>query len=893
MPSGKFARGQIPLVWHVNMSGSPSSVASREAPWTSWLQDRGFTDLFDIRPDCAHPFDQIVWRPKDVDRLAAWELYTELRNRITTQTLTFREGDEAAALDSVYSLFELSRSIIKKHPGCTHFAALTVRVLNTRVRPFTAKWHKLKVEGRLSSADVRFGFRSELRALQPWLRKLTHLLGLLADDCPAIAEWEVQPAVPNPALLANLWDPLPFGIAAETSGTKFNQEEINDAEALDICKRRAFYTGEVRETLEDTVGLSISGGGIRSATFALGVVTVFARQGILRQVDYLSTVSGGGYLGAFISSVLNEARPDVTLSEVGDTLPFGVDDNGESRSVRHLRNHSKYLSEGGGRTIVTMIALVAYGVLASFLLVAPFLLTLVLIAELYFSESFTSELRPLFPLSSITVIFLVALVIGVAVLPLAQRFGHLGGLRRSWERGCIVVAFVTALLLVGELFPYLFHVVEDKGGAWTLLAIATLFPFACAGLARLLGPASRGGRITLGMLGVAGPLFILSALLLLFEVFIASPSHPSLSFLVYVTLGLWIYTSFVLNINFASPHSFYRNRLARTYLVRQGVDDVKLCDPQLLSSMNLYAKAPYHLINAALNIPGSKDPDLRGRNTDFFLFSKYYCGSPITGFKRTSEWEGVDPHLDLGTAMAISGAAAAPHMGALSSLRYTFLLAMMNIRLGYWLRRPVRGKGKVFVRLFPPVGWLYFFFELTGLMSEKHSYLNISDGGHIENLGIYELLRRRCKFIIAVDGEADPTRSCGGLLRLTQLAYIDLGVRIEPDLGDLRTDDFGHGRAHFGLSRIDYRGGGHGLLLYIKSSLTGNESEFLRRYRAENPDFPHQSTAQQLFSETQFEAYRALGEHIAGDLFRPDLVDGWDERRSARGWFQSLAVHLL
>jgi hypothetical protein len=265
----------------------------------------------------------------------------------------------------------------------------------------------------------------------------------------------------------------------------------------------------------------------------------------------------------------------------------------------------------------------------------------------------------------------------------------------------------------------------------------------------------------------------------------------------------------------------------------------------------------------------------------------------MSGFHPTTAWEAMDSHLDLGTAMAISGAAAAPHMGTLTTARYTFLLAMLNVRLGYWLQRPRSTPCRQLAKFLPPLGWLYFVRELTGMMSEKTRYLNLSDGGHIENLGIYELLRRRCKFIIAIDGEADPTRSFGGLLTLTQLATIDLGVTIEPDLADLRIDRDGYGRAHFGLSRIDYPDGNHGLLLYIKSSLTGNESEFLKKYQAEHPDFPHQSTAQQLFSETQFEAYRSLGEHIARDLFRSDLVGEWQTTMPVRQWFESLAKHLL
>jgi len=397
------------------------------------------------------------------------------------------------------------------------------------------------------------------------------------------------------------------------------------------------------------------------------------------------------------------------------------------------------------------------------------------------------------------------------------------------------------------------------------------------------------------MFGLVGPILTLAVFLCLADLFmIVRPHHEF--WLISLVFILLLYTSLVLNINFASPHRFYRDRLARTYLTRSVEDGtaVELCDPQSLSAMNQSAKAPYHLINAALNIPACDDPNLRGRSTDFFLFSKHFCGSPILGFRSTKEWEKMDSHLDLGTAMAISGAAAAPHMGTITAPQFTFLLAMLNVRLGYWARNPGRssriGRLEAFL---PPLGWYYFFRELTGWMSEKTAYVNVSDGGHMENLGIYELLRRRCKFIIAIDGEADPARSFGGLLKLTQFAKIDLGLRIEPDLTDLRMDRDGNGLAHFGLSRVDYAGGAHGLLLYIKSSLTGNESEFLRKYRAENPDFPHQSTANQFFSETQFEAYRSLGEHIAEDLFRYDLVDRWSTDLPVTEWFQRLAARLL
>src|ERR1044072_8144719 len=150
--------------------------------WTAWLREHGFAALFDIEENQPSDFDEIPWLPEEADSKAAWELYTELRTRIATQPLTYRTGDEGTALDSVYQLFQLSRNIIKVNSHCTHSAALTIRILNKHVRPFTAKWHRVKTEGLLSSADVRYEFRRELAKRQEKLRTFTHLLGLLAKD---------------------------------------------------------------------------------------------------------------------------------------------------------------------------------------------------------------------------------------------------------------------------------------------------------------------------------------------------------------------------------------------------------------------------------------------------------------------------------------------------------------------------------------------------------------------------------------------------------------------------------------------------------------------------------------------------------------------------------------
>jgi hypothetical protein len=184
---------------------------------------------------------------------------------------------------------------------------------------------------------------------------------------------------------------------------------------------------------------------------------------------------------------------------------------------------------------------------------------------------------------------------------------------------------------------------------------------------------------------------------------------------------------------------------------------------------------------------------------------------------------------------------------------------------------------------------------MLGLMDEKSTWLNLSDGGHIENLGVYELLRRRCKFIVAIDGEQDERMTFAGLTTLQRLAAIDFGIQLHIDLDELRLTEKGLSRSHFRFCRIEYPEGAYGYLLYVKLSLTGNEGEFIRRYRFDEPAFPHHSTADQFFSESQFEAYRSLGEHVGDKLFLEPIVGKLAKSKDIelQEWFGRLGKSLL
>jgi len=195
-------------------------------------------------------------------------------------------------------------------------------------------------------------------------------------------------------------------------------------------------------------------------------------------------------------------------------------------------------------------------------------------------------------------------------------------------------------------------------------------------------------------------------------------------------------------------------------------------------------------------------------------------------------------------------------------------------------------------------------------MHENSGYVNLSDGGHIENLALYELLRRRCKFIVLVDGGMEPKMECADLMLAQRYAQIDLGVRFTLDLADLALDQERRSRAYGVFGKIEYEPRDKneprctGWLLYLKLACTGGEPGYVVDYRRQNPDFPHQSTGDQLYDEAQFEAYRRLGECAAESLFRGELAGQASNPQDEAGnegprfgsleeWFQALANNLL
>jgi hypothetical protein len=147
-------------------------------------------------------------------------------------------------------------------------------------------------------------------------------------------------------------------------------------------------------------------------------------------------------------------------------------------------------------------------------------------------------------------------------------------------------------------------------------------------------------------------------------------------------------------------------------------------------------------------------------------------------------------------------------------------------------------------------------------------YVYLSDGGHFENLGVYELVRRECRFIIVCDADCDPDGSFDSLGNAVEKCRRDFGAEIDIRIAELkRRPASGKSKAHFALGTIRYHDQREpGLLLYVKPTLNGDEPEDVQAYAAKHSSFPHDTTADQFFDESQFESYRALGEHIFDTL---------------------------
>lgn len=366
----------------------------------------------------------------------------------------------------------------------------------------------------------------------------------------------------------------------------------------------------------------------------------------------------------------------------------------------------------------------------------------------------------------------------------------------------------------------------------------------------------------------------------------------------------------------------HEHRCPNRFTGFDSADDMPLKD--LRSTAPTPYDGPYPVLNSSLNLVKGKDLAWQERKAESFVMTPYYCGydvwleeqdSPMLAQENKPPLEkaedsavasaraglapaGSPPQPEstiykffhplqrygyratedyafpiskpgyygpnLGLAMATSGAAVSPNMGYHSSAPVAFLLTVFNVRLGQWMGNPRHPRTSQ--RATPILGLWWLVNELLGGTNDQADYVYLSDGGHFDNMGLYELVKRRCGLIILCDAEADSDYTFSGLGGAISKCRIDLGIDIDLDTSNIApkspTDPSGlHcavGTIHYENADVDAR---TGTIIYFKASLTGDEPGDVENYKKDHPTFPHESTADQWFAESQFESYRELGYH--------------------------------
>jgi hypothetical protein len=276
--------------------------------------------------------------------------------------------------------------------------------------------------------------------------------------------------------------------------------------------------------------------------------------------------------------------------------------------------------------------------------------------------------------------------------------------------------------------------------------------------------------------------------------------------------------------------------------------------------------------------------------------------------------------LSLSTWLSISGAAISPGRGRDSKLGTSLFFGLANLRAGYWwdtnledyarpgVRRPTLLQALFFlpVRLFR-MQWLLLA-ELTADFSGPwRRFWYLSDAGFFEGTGVYELVRRRVKYILCGDALHDDQGTLDSLANLMRKVRIDFGAEIrfldeaeiqglpraDPATGtpgipaavlaalgsidEVRGTTKAFAKKHAALARIYYpdKPAHQGVLLYLKAGVTGDEAPDILSYHADHPHFPHEPTSDQFFHEAQWESYRSLGDHSMSLFFAEPSASLW------------------
>jgi hypothetical protein len=690
------------------------------------------------------------------------------------------------------------------------------------------------------------------------------------------------------------------------------------------------------------VGLALSGGGIRSASFALGVLQALDRYGHLKKFDYLSTVSGGGYIGSaltwsFYRYRKGRASGDTQVPEPDPSFPFGhrgqvlratAEKPGEGQArklpeddVAFMRQHGSYLVPTRHLAVASLVGTVLRNVVATFSVYFALLVAVMLALRAWpealaslarASQTFLSGLVPatlvpatatagLLALCSVLFSLVTALFTKVR---LSEAWQYSLRVRVQQALGWLVSATVGLLaigmlpLLAGTLTSLWSRVTFSAAALASLAGVVWTFAAQVRPRLAILWPKINGAAVWVGGAALVYAV-LLGGYLAADWLVTTQPERVGMLGLAFGAYGLLV--GFFVNTNMAGIHRMYRDRLMEAFLPdptavgRRQWQPAHGADRGYLKDMCVDEDAgPFHVINTHVILSASSYAYFRGRGGDNFIFSPLYCGSEATRWIPTSQY--CNGKMTLATAMAISGAAVNPNTGVAGrgptrNRLASFMLALFNIRLGYWVPNPnARPPLKAIVRHLWPN--LLFPGLRQGLLGQGHhtrtGYLEVTDGGHFDNTGLYELIRRKLGVIVLSLASADPKYQFDDLADVIERVRVDFGAFIHiPDClqnavptdpctsspglgGGLKT-----GRSGYSVGEIEYHDGSKGTLIVLKSVLRPDVPIDVLQYAMSNAVFPNQATADQFFDERQFEAYREVGYAVCRKMLDGNAVQNW------------------
>lgn len=655
-------------------------------------------------------------------------------------------------------------------------------------------------------------------------------------------------------------------------------------------------------------GLALSGGGIRSAVFCLGVIQALAKNGVLKNFDYLSTVSGGGYIGSSLTWFTN------TVAQFGveaRDLPYGIDDPtqpapkqpGGKPLLAHLRRHGSYLDPSGNLSLLSGIAVVLRGLALNLVIIwLPIIIAILLVIRLLYrwlahvtaAQDGTIWLQPLMFSAVFAVLFIVISIIYslYSGWEAARHEDMPYSARRNFERFAPWLLIALGAFLVLGTLPY----VKAKLASWisgvTSGAIMTILGAALGLWSRLVPKGSTAEKIP-AWIGPLAAAFLVYGLGLLayalsdqfLSVGQTAPNATQATVLVIVVV-VAVFVGYFVDLNETTLHRFYRDRLMEAFMPdvdgqgRPHGKDASKANTEYLCNMCRAAKGPYHLINAHLVLTKTDKKGVsrgmagrwRIRGGDSFVFAPRFSGGNAAGWHDSAANKALSK-ISLATAMAVSGAAVNPDaassgVGPQRNRLFATLMALLNIRLGYWLPNPNRFSGRAHASA--PNHFNPGLVGVIDRLSPTGKFLEITDGGNFENLGVYELLRRKVRTILVCDATADPESAFADFQNLLSRAEADFGVTVTvtpPPLASLMPKP-ARGRFPLGVpfatepfvvGEIRYDDGCCGELYYIKPAIFAGLRLHVLGFKGAFPAFPDDTTLDQFFDEARFEAYRELG----------------------------------